>query len=163
MSVASVLISVTLAFGPVVGWATLAVMGPLFAARVTYRTLMAIVSRAFSSKRALCGKVVLITGASSGLGEALAHALYRCGVRLILAARNTEKLENIKETLLKAYKCPRFHSHRVVLRFQLLTLNVTTCDLPTLLEAAGDPPSWQHAVIRLTCAFLRKTGQLQRL
>ncbi|KAG0720245.1 Thioredoxin-like protein 4A [Chionoecetes opilio] len=25
------------------------------------------------------------------------------------------------------------------------------------------PPSRQHAVIPLTCAFLRKTGQLQRL
>ena len=49
-------------------------------------------------------QVVLITGASSGLGEALAHALHKCGVRLILAARNTEKLENIKETLLKTYK-----------------------------------------------------------
>ncbi|KAG0713797.1 hypothetical protein GWK47_015388 [Chionoecetes opilio] len=60
---------------------------------------------------------------------------------------------------------PCFHSHRVVLHSQLLTLNVATCDLPTLLEAAGvppPPPSWQHAVIRLTCAFLRKTGQLQR-
>ncbi|KAG0724835.1 Trafficking protein particle complex subunit 11 [Chionoecetes opilio] len=38
-------------------------------------------------------------------------------------------------------------------------MNVTTFDLPTLLAAAGVPPSWQHSVIRLTCAFLRKTGQ----
>lgn len=49
-------------------------------------------------------QVVLITGASSGLGEALAHALYRRGVRLILASRNTEKLQDLKETLLKTYK-----------------------------------------------------------
>ncbi|KAG0729444.1 Multidrug resistance-associated protein 7 [Chionoecetes opilio] len=60
-------------------------------------------------------------------------------------------------------KCPHFHSHRVVLQSQLLALNVTTCDLPTLLAAAGVPPSRQHAVIRLTCAFLRRTGQLPRL
>ncbi|KAG0723761.1 Ribonuclease Z, mitochondrial [Chionoecetes opilio] len=53
--------------------------------------------------------------------------------------------------------CPRFHSHRVVLHSQLLALNVNTFDLPTLLAAAGVPPSRQHAVIRLTCAFLRKT------
>ncbi|KAG0730296.1 Amidophosphoribosyltransferase [Chionoecetes opilio] len=66
--------------------------------------------------------------------------------------------ETIEHFLLQ---CPRFHSHRVVLRSQLLTLNVTTCDLPTLLAGGGwRPPSWQHAVIRLTCAFLRKTGQL---
>ncbi|KAG0712701.1 Lysosomal alpha-mannosidase [Chionoecetes opilio] len=45
-----------------------------------------------------------------------------------------------------------------VLQSQLLALNVTTFDLPTLLAAAGVPPSRQHAVIRLTCAFLRKTG-----
>ncbi|KAG0714288.1 Ribosome biogenesis protein WDR12 [Chionoecetes opilio] len=60
-------------------------------------------------------------------------------------------------------KCPRFHSHRLVLQSQLLVLNVATCYLPTLLAAAGVPPSRQHAVIRLTCAFLRKTGQLPRL
>ncbi|KAG0721672.1 hypothetical protein GWK47_046007 [Chionoecetes opilio] len=33
--------------------------------------------------------------------------------------------------------CPRFHFHHVVLRSQLLTLNVATFDLPTLLAAAG--------------------------
>ncbi|KAG0722668.1 Mitochondrial intermediate peptidase [Chionoecetes opilio] len=68
--------------------------------------------------------------------------------------------ETIEHFLLQ---CPRFHSHRVVLHSQLLALNVTTFDLPTLLAAAGVPPSRQHAVIRLTCAFLRKTGQLPHL
>ncbi|KAG0728837.1 hypothetical protein GWK47_031657 [Chionoecetes opilio] len=62
--------------------------------------------------------------------------------------------ETIEHFLLQ---CPRFHSHRVVLQSQLLALNVTTFDLPTLLAAAGVHPSRQHAVIRLTCAFLRKT------
>ncbi|KAG0722700.1 hypothetical protein GWK47_044009 [Chionoecetes opilio] len=59
-------------------------------------------------------------------------------------------------------QCPRFHSHRVVLRSQLLALNVTTFDLPTLLAVAGVCPSWQHAVIRLTCAFLKKTDFFRR-
>ncbi|KAG0727382.1 hypothetical protein GWK47_004017 [Chionoecetes opilio] len=68
--------------------------------------------------------------------------------------------ETIEHFLLQ---CPRFHSHRVVLHTQLIALNVNTFDLPTLLAAAGVHPSRQHAVIRLTCAFLRKTGQLQRL
>ncbi|KAG0719345.1 E3 ubiquitin-protein ligase Siah1 [Chionoecetes opilio] len=71
---------------------------------------------------------------------------------------------NIPETIEHfLLQCPRFHSHHVVLQSQLLALNVTTFDLPTLLAAAGVPPSRQHAVIRLTCAFLRKTGQLPRL
>ncbi|KAG0698035.1 RNA-binding protein 7 [Chionoecetes opilio] len=74
---------------------------------------------------------------------------------------------NVSETIEHfLLQCPRFHSHRVVhvvLRSQLLTLNVVTCDLPTLLAVAGVHPSQQHGVIRLTCAFLRKTGQLQCL
>ncbi|KAG0716653.1 B9 domain-containing protein 1 [Chionoecetes opilio] len=76
----------------------------------------------------------------------------------------THTRRNISETIEHfLLQCLRFHSHRVVLRSQLLTLNVATCDLPTLLAAAGVHPSRQHAVICLTCAFLRKTGQLQRL
>ncbi|XP_045139074.1 dehydrogenase/reductase SDR family protein 7-like isoform X2 [Portunus trituberculatus] len=98
----------------ILGWLTMTVMGPVLAARVAYRTLHVMISRTFSSKKVLCGKVVLITGASSGLGEALAHALYKCGVRLILAARNTEKLENIKETLLKTYKPPELHVPTII-------------------------------------------------
>lgn len=96
------------------GWATITVMGPIVAAKVAYRTLQVMIARAFSSERALCGKVVLITGASSGLGEALAHALYRRGVRLILASRNTEKLQDLKETLLKTYKPPELHVPTII-------------------------------------------------
>ncbi len=41
-------------------------------------------------------KVCLITGASSGIGAALAHSLNDMGAILILSARNREKLENVK-------------------------------------------------------------------
>ncbi|WP_434046308.1 MULTISPECIES: SDR family oxidoreductase [Sorangium] len=41
----------------------------------------------------LAGKVVLITGASSGIGEALAREVARRGGRSVLAARRTERLE----------------------------------------------------------------------
>lgn len=113
----------------ILGWATLTIMGPLFAAKVAYRTLQVMITRALSTKKALCGKVVLITGASSGLGEALAHALYKCGVRLILASRNTEKLENIKETLLKTYKPPELHVPTVI-KLDLEDLN----SIPAVVE-----------------------------
>ncbi|MDX1672620.1 MAG: SDR family oxidoreductase [Balneolaceae bacterium] len=41
-------------------------------------------------------KVVWITGASSGIGEALAYALYRRGAHLILSSRRSDELEQVK-------------------------------------------------------------------
>jgi short-subunit dehydrogenase len=44
-------------------------------------------------------KVIWITGASSGIGENLAIQLAQHGARLILSARNQQKLEDLKATL----------------------------------------------------------------
>jgi len=44
----------------------------------------------------LAGKVIVITGASSGIGEATAYAFARQGCCLSLAARNLEGLERVK-------------------------------------------------------------------
>lgn len=41
------------------------------------------------------GNVVILTGASTGIGEALAHALAERGAWLVLAARNAQKLETV--------------------------------------------------------------------
>ena len=43
------------------------------------------------------GKVIWITGASSGIGEALAYALASKKAKLILSGRNLEALEQVKE------------------------------------------------------------------
>lgn len=47
------------------------------------------------------GKVVVITGASSGLGEATAKLLAENGALLVLAARRAERIEKLADTIVK--------------------------------------------------------------
>jgi short-subunit dehydrogenase len=47
----------------------------------------------------LAGKVVLITGASMGIGKALAHAFAAEGARIAVAARSLDKLEALSDSL----------------------------------------------------------------
>ncbi len=49
----------------------------------------------------LVGKLVLITGASSGIGAAIAHEFSRKGANLILLARNRQRLETVKTECVK--------------------------------------------------------------
>ncbi|MDR0981688.1 MAG: SDR family oxidoreductase [Culturomica sp.] len=50
-------------------------------------------------KNHLCGKVVIITGASSGIGKALAYEAARYGAKLAIASRNIEQLLEIEADL----------------------------------------------------------------
>lgn len=45
------------------------------------------------------GKVAWITGASSGIGAEIAQQLNRLGLKIVLSARNAEKLEAVKKSL----------------------------------------------------------------
>ena len=49
--------------------------------------------------QALSGKVVIVTGASSGVGAAAARAFARAGARVVLAARRAETIEALAREL----------------------------------------------------------------
>ncbi|MCL7490791.1 SDR family oxidoreductase [Streptomyces sp. MCA2] len=52
-----------------------------------------------ADRKVLSGSVALVTGASSGIGEATALALAREGCSLALVARRTERLERLTEAI----------------------------------------------------------------
>lgn len=66
-------------------------------------------------------QVVVITGASSGLGEALAHSFYTAGCKVVLAARRKDELERVRNDLLEIHsvmmtfgKYPSMGSHTIM-------------------------------------------------
>ncbi len=48
----------------------------------------------------LTDKVAIVTGASRGIGEAIANKLSSCGAKIILIARNSDQLVAVKETII---------------------------------------------------------------
>ncbi len=53
----------------------------------------------------LTGKTVLITGASSGIGEGCAEAFAAAGCRLLLAARRLDRLDGVADRLRRDFGC----------------------------------------------------------
>jgi short-subunit dehydrogenase len=76
----------------------LACTGALIASAIATSKIASAIAKRASAR--LQGKVVLITGASRGLGLALAEEFGRRGAKLALAARSAEELERARSLLL---------------------------------------------------------------
>ncbi|KAJ8288975.1 hypothetical protein COCON_G00016340 [Conger conger] len=84
----------------------------------------------------LRGKVVWITGASSGIGEELAYQLARLGARLILSARREKELERVKHYCLS---CSRLQEEDIlVLPLDLLERDSHQAKMKTAVEHFGN-------------------------
>jgi len=107
----------------------------------------------FGSGRKLTDKVVLVTGASSGIGKELAVVLHREGARVVIAARRGEVLDQLKEELIVAGGENR--------------AKVVTLDLSSLDSLEGKAEEIIQVVKVLfgshTCFFLQMYGQLDVL
>uniref|UniRef100_V5G4R5 Dehydrogenase/reductase SDR family-like protein n=1 Tax=Anoplophora glabripennis TaxID=217634 RepID=V5G4R5_ANOGL len=89
---------------------------------IVFRVFRTIYLKANFNK--LSGKVVVITGASSGLGEALAHEFYKQGCRVVLCARKRQELERVRNDLL--------HTHCLVPTHQPIIVPLDLCDIKSL-------------------------------
>ncbi|WP_269713551.1 SDR family oxidoreductase [Caulobacter sp. NIBR2454] len=67
-----------------------------------------------SSVQTLQGKVVVITGASSGIGEGTARLLAERGAHVVVGARRTDRLAVLVDEITKAGGSARFHAVDVV-------------------------------------------------
>ncbi|ATH94382.1 SDR family NAD(P)-dependent oxidoreductase [Bacillus glycinifermentans] len=65
------------------------------------------------------GKVVILTGASKGIGEAAAKVLANSGARVVLAARREERLRNLKLALEKQGGTAEYKVTDVTLREEM--------------------------------------------
>lgn len=120
--------------GNLFSWVLLTFMLPLAIPYLIFKFI-----RTFNEQRyreCLPGKVVLITGASSGLGEALAHRFFLAGCKVVLAARRNEQLERVRKDLLALNTTVVTHSP-VVIPLDLSDINSIPNKVKEVLEIHG--------------------------
>ncbi len=93
----------------------------------------------------LKNKIVLITGASSGIGQASAVEFAKLGAKLVLAARRKERLDVLSAKLSKEYKS------------EVLTISLDVRDQKAVQKAIeGLPAEWAEIDILLNNAGLSR-------
>ncbi|WP_373184809.1 SDR family oxidoreductase [Halopseudomonas sp.] len=90
------------------------------------------------------GKVVIITGASSGLGEATAHRLAKGGAKVVLAARREDRLVALRDAIVEQGGDAIYQVTDVTKREQMEALAQATKDtygrIDVLVNNAGLMP-----------------------
>jgi len=88
-------------------------------------------------------KKALITGATAGIGEAVAHILAQNSIDLIICGRRSERLETLKTTLEEKYKVA------------VITLSFDIRELTQVEQAFNNlPPEWKNISILINNAGL---------
>ncbi|KAG1704426.1 Dehydrogenase/reductase SDR family protein 7-like [Nymphon striatum] len=97
------------------------VLHPFSIPRILWSNLSRFCERKLPTKR-LENKVIIITGANSGLGEALAHICYELGSYVVLCGRKYDELYRVKNELLaKNLNCQTHEPMVLVLDLTKLT------------------------------------------
>lgn len=119
-------------------------------------------------------KIALITGASSGIGEAIAHRLAQEGVKLGLFARNKAKLEAIASRLPNALALPGDVTQLADLEQAVAKLEAAFGGLDYLINNAGigifkpiqelSETDWQQVIAtNLTGPFLASKAAIKAM
>jgi 3-hydroxy acid dehydrogenase/malonic semialdehyde reductase len=92
--------------------------------------------------KSLNGKTVVITGASSGIGEACVHAFAAENCRLVLLARRVDRLEKLAEEIKQQYKVEVLTAQHDVRDYQATEkffkhLDSKWSDIDILINSAG--------------------------
>ncbi len=97
----------------------------------------------------LAGKVAWVTGATSGIGEALAHALAAEGATLVLSARRVHELGNVQAA------CARSEAH-LVLPLDLLQADMFEPAARAVFDRFG------HVDLLIHCAGISQRGSVEK-
>lgn len=89
-----------------------------------------------SSKLHIILKVVVITGASSGLGEALAHEFYKQGCQVVLCARRRQELDRVRTDLLHTHSTIQTHPP-IILPLDLSNIDSLAENVKKIIAVTG--------------------------